>query len=54
LNHLFTPFVSPIFAIFAHGLAAFAFWRVGDIFKQILSTHAAKFPIWNILNTKSD
>lgn len=29
----------PVFAVFAHGLASLAFWRVGSIFKQLLKKH---------------
>jgi hypothetical protein len=32
----YTHETPPIFAIFAHGLAAFAFWRVGNLVKIIL------------------
>jgi hypothetical protein len=32
----YTHQTPPVFAVFAHGLASLAFWRVGSIFKQIL------------------
>jgi len=32
----YTHETPPLFAVFAHGLAAFAFWRVGNLFKIFL------------------
>jgi hypothetical protein len=43
----YTHETPPIFAVFAHGLAAFAFWRIGGIIKQILKTRNIGYPIFN-------
>lgn len=32
----YTHETPPVFAVFAHGLAAFAFWRVGSLFQSLL------------------
>jgi hypothetical protein len=41
----------PLFAVLAHGLAAFAFWRVGVILKQILFRFGEHFLLFNVIKT---
>jgi hypothetical protein len=50
----YTHETPPVFAVFAHGLAGFAFWRVGWLFREVIFLPVLRHPLFQRRNLISD